>query len=79
MRRYRERGSEKRERAEVVGEAEADSTLNLCKTDRKALIREMESCCRGGRRDKYVVSVDEKLASEEQNKELIKDKRAAHW
>lgn len=51
VRRYRERASEKRERAEVVGEAEADSTLNLCKTDRKALIREMESCCRGGRRD----------------------------
>lgn len=46
-----ERASEKRERAEVVGEAEADSTLNLCKTARKALIREMESCCRGGRRD----------------------------
>lgn len=34
---------------------------------------------RHAKREKYVVSVDEKLASEEQNKELIKDKRAAHW
>lgn len=33
-----------RERAEVVGEAEADNMLSFCKTDRKAVIREMESC-----------------------------------
>lgn len=41
------------ERAEVVGEAEADNMLSLCKTDRKAVIRVMESCCRGGGRERH--------------------------
>lgn len=69
----RERGRpSNRERAEVVGEAEADNMLSLCKTDRKAVIREI----RGG---ESVVRVDENLVSGDQNKELIKDERAAHW
>lgn len=45
--RERDEGREsRRERAEVVGEA--DNMLSLCKTDRKMVMREMESCYRGG-------------------------------
>lgn len=73
-----------RERAEVVGEAEADNMLSLCKADGKAVIRELESCYRRGGKDRqreknYEVRVDENLVSGDQNKELIKDERAAHW
>lgn len=67
----------------MVGEAEADNMLSLCKNDRKAVTRETESCLQRRRerhtaRENYVKRVDENLVSGDQNKELIKDEVAAH-
>lgn len=60
--RERDAGREsRRERAEVVGEA--DNMLSLCKTEGGGL------CC----------WADVNVVSGDQNKELIKDTRAAHW
>lgn len=74
--RERDAGREsRRERAEVVGEA--DNMLSLCKTDRKMVMREMESCYRGG--GGLCCWADVNVVSGDQNKELIKDTRAAHW
>lgn len=65
----------------MVGETEADILLSLCKYDRKTAIKEMGSCCRGRdvQRENYVVRGYENLVSGDQNKVLMKDKRAAYW
>lgn len=79
----REGGRESnRERAEVVGEAEAeaDNMLSLWKTDRKAVIRELLERRRESHyTENYVARADENLVSGDQNKEIIKDERSAHW
>lgn len=64
----------------MVGEAEADNMLSLRKTDRKAVIRELLVRRRESHYiENYVVRADENLVSGDQNKEIIKDERAAHW